>query len=289
MGVDVDVIAAETIPRGSDVVAVFVGPAAEFGASHLADLPNLTLVAATSTGYNHIDVTAIAAAGIWATHVADYCTEEVADHTIAHILGLLRQITQYDRGVHEGRWREQPSTPARIAGTRVGLVGYGRIARAVAERALALRMQVSVYSASVVSQPGEIQFCESLDALLRTVDVVSLHSPASSENTHMLDASAIAQMRPGALVVNTARPTLIDHRALVQALNSGHLGGAALDVLPQEPPEPHDPLLAVPNMVITPHAAWLSSESVQRPFQVIAEQLATVLAGFEPFGVIKAG
>jgi D-3-phosphoglycerate dehydrogenase len=271
---------AEALPHGDDVVAVLVPPEIPVGATELERLPGLRLVAATSTGYDHLALDAIAASGAWATHCAGYCDEEVAEHAIAFAVDLLRGITALDRSVRAGSWELEPVLPRRVAGATLGVVGLGRIGRAVARRGRALGMEVIAHDPYVEAATVE------LDELLRRADVVTLHCVLTDATRRLIDARALALMRPGAYLVNCARAALVDQGALAQALRSGRLGGCALDVLPNEPPGPHEPALGWPRTIINPHAAWYSADSAHEPYRRGGEAAAAVLAGREPRDVL---
>ncbi|SHN21266.1 NAD(P)-dependent oxidoreductase [Cryptosporangium aurantiacum] len=272
--VQAEVRAADAIPAGSGVVALLVGPETPLTEAHLDALPDLRIVAATSAGTDHIPVDAVTARGAWVTSTAGYCTDEVADHTIALVLNLLRGVGTLDAAVRAGRWDVREAAPRRIAGSVLGVVGVGATGQAVAQRATALGMRVLTY-------PGQ-----DLHELLAEVDVVSLHVSQRPGAPPVLDAAAIAHLRPGAYVVNTARGGVLDTTALGDALRSGRIAGAALDVLPIEPPPADDPVRTFPRTILTPHAAWYSAEAAVRPYVWAGAAVAAVLAGREPDRVV---
>ncbi len=205
------------------------------------------MVAATSAGYDHLDLDAIAAAGAWATHCPGYCDEEVAEHAIALALDLLRGVTLLDRSVHDGAWNHPLAADP------------------------------------VVTTPAPAGMrLVSLGELLGAADVVTLHAPLGDQTRGMIGAAQLAAMRGDAFLINCARAELVDNEALGEALASGRLAGCALDVLPREPPAPDDPELDWPRTVITPHAAWFSPRSATLPYTRAGEAVAAVLAGREP-------
>jgi D-3-phosphoglycerate dehydrogenase len=288
-GIPVDVVAAREVPSGPGVVALLPGPETPLTSEQIHRLPDLRIVAITSAGFDHVPLDAVTEHDAWVTTSAGYCTEEVADHTIALVVGLLRSVTVLDRSVRAGRWDVTEAGPRRIAGTVLGLVGLGRIGRAVAARASALGMRVVAYDPSgddeVFSEYGVDRRRELRD-VLGEADVVSLHLPLTPRTYGLLDAEALATMRPGAHLVNVSRGGLVDHVALADALRDGRLAGAALDVLPVEPPPAGDPLLDLPGVVLNPHAAWYSPEALIRPYRQAAGYVADVLAGREPAGAV---
>ena len=203
----------------------------------------------------------------------DYCTEEVADHTLALLYALLRGVVALDRAVARGEWNAKAAGPLRtLAGLRVGIVGLGRIGGAVATRLLALGAEVWAHDVLPVARDG-VRFVE-LDELLEECDAVTLHVPLTGETRGLVGRPQIASMRPGALLVNTSRGAVVDVGAVLEALRRGHLGGAALDVLPQEPP-PMAPI--APNLIVTPHAAYYSEASERRSYKLCVARVREVL------------
>jgi D-3-phosphoglycerate dehydrogenase len=283
---DVELERAHRLPAGPGVVAVLVPPEIPVGATELARLPDVRLVAATATGFDHLDLEAIAAAGAWATHCAGYCDDEVADHAIALAVNLLRGVSALDATVRSGLWELAPVRPRRIAGSTLGIVGLGRIGREVALRGLALDMRVRAHDPLLDSSPVPDVELVSLPELISDVDVLTLHCVLTPQTRGMIDAAALAGMPPGAYLVNCARAALVDHDSLGQALRSGHLGGCALDVLPAEPPGPDEPAFAWPRTIINPHAAYYSEHSARLPYRRAGEATATVLQGCEPRDVL---
>lgn len=276
-------------PEGEDVVGLLVCPDVAVGADELEQLPRLEAVATNSTGFDNLDVEALAARGVWCSNVAGYCTDEVAEHTVALVLALLRGVVELDGRVRAGEWDVLAQPPRRVAGAVLGVAGFGRIGQAVASRARALGMVVVAYDrlvpAAAVRAAGA-EHAASLAELLARSDAVTLHLPLSAETAGIIDAAALAAMRPGAYLVNCARAGLVDHAALGEALTAGHLGGAALDVLPLEPPRPGEPALGWPRTILNPHAAWYSPEAYELAYRLAARDLALALTGGEPAGAL---
>jgi len=279
---EVTVDLADSLPNGAGVVGVLVPPDVPVGEDALAALPDLRIVAATATGFDHLDLAAISAAGAWATHCPGYCTEEVAEHAIAFALDLLRGVTLLDRSVRAGVWDLQEAAPRRVSGAVLGIIGLGRIGREVARRARALEMRVLGFD-PVVS-PGETDGIElhALETVLARADVVTLHALLMPGQPPLIGAAELAAMRPGAYLINCARAGLVDAAALGAALNSGRLGGCALDVLANEPPNPDEPELCWARTLINPHAAWYSPAAATEPYRRAGEAVADVLHGREP-------
>jgi len=283
---EISVERASALPAADDVIGVLVGTEVPVGPQELAALPSARIFAATSTGYDHLDLAAIAAAGAWATHCPGYCDDEVAEHALAFALDLLRGVTLLDRSVHAGRYDHLDAPGRRVAGAVLGIVGLGRIGSAVAWRAHALGMRVLAADPKVgeaSAAPAEIV---ELGELLAVADVVTLHALLTEETLGLIGATELAMMRPDAYLVNCARSALVDHAALGDALRAGRLGGCALDVLPLEPPAADEPALQWPRTLINPHAAWYSPQSSSAPYRIAAEAVAAVLEGSEPAAAV---
>jgi D-3-phosphoglycerate dehydrogenase len=243
-----------------DVVGILTTPRAPVTAELLERLPALRIVSTASVGFDHVDLQATQARGVAVHSVPDYCTEEVADHTLAFLYALLRRLDPLARDVAAGSWDAKAAGPLRtIARLRVGIVGHGRIGGAVATRLLALGAEVWANDLLPVRRDGvrEVGF----DELLAGCDAVTLHVPLTDRTRRLVGRPELETMRPGALLLNTARGPVVDLDAVLAALREGRLGGAALDVLPVEPPvEPPD----APNLIVTPHAAWYSEGADRR-------------------------
>jgi D-3-phosphoglycerate dehydrogenase len=256
-----------------DVVAVLTMPEWAVGEELLDRLPALRVVGTATVGFDHIDVDAADARGVAVVSVPDYCTQEVADHTLALLYALLRGIVALDRDVARGGWNAKAAGPLRtLAGMQVGIVGLGRIGGAVAGRLLALDAEVWANDVLPVWRAG-VRFVE-LDELLADCDAVTVHVPLTRATRGLIGRAQIAAMRPGALLVNTSRGLVVDDGAVIEALRRGHLGGAALDVLPREPP-PLAPL--APNLIVTPHAAYYSEASEERAYRLAVARVREVL------------
>lgn len=254
-------------------------------AQELAHAPNLQLVIAASVGFDHVDLEGFRERGVKVCHTPAYCTEEVADHTIAAVLSLLRGLQRFDRAVQHREWDIASGGPIRrIRGTKLGIVGLGRIGRGVAARAHALGMEViatpPAHGTEQVAAP-EVRLA-SLEALLAEADVVSMHVPSDPQAPPLLGAEQLALMRPQTLLVNTARAALVDLDALVARLDRGDLAGAHFDVWPSEPPDWADPRLHAPNLFLSPHAAWVSPDAESALWRETARAITAVVAGQDP-------
>ena len=265
----------EVIAAGRDAVALLT-QYAPVTADVLARLPECRAVGRYGTGVDNVDAVAARARGVALVSVPDYSLEEVANHTIALILTLVRGVVRLDASVHAGRWDFRGAGHLRRASDQqLGVVGLGRIGDAVASRAQTLGFTVAGYDpvAPDAGRVSRLPFTE----LLATSDVISLHVPLGEATRHLLDDAAFALMKPGAVLVNTARGGLVDADALIRALDSGRLAGAALDVLDPEPPASGSPLLRDERVIVTPHAAFYSEESLAELKRRVAEGLVAAL------------
>lgn len=254
-------------------------------------LPKLRYIGTLATGYNTIDVRAAREKGVTVCNVPLYCVETVAQLTLALLLALCCRVEQLSAVTRSGGWNdavEATHTTAPIlelSGKTLGILGFGNIGRAVAQLGLALGMRVLVHSRTQRALPAGCTWC-GFETLFETADVVSLHCPLTDETRGIVGASVLARMKPTALLINTARGALVDENALADALNSGRLAGAGLDVMAEEPPRPDHPLLTAKNCLITPHIAWASREARLRLIEAVAGNLRAFLAG-QPVNVVS--
>lgn len=251
----------------------------------IEQLNRCRIIARFGIGVDNVDIEAATQSGIVVTKVPDYCIDEVSDHALALLLALARKITYANRQVQAGQWEMRAVVPMhRLRGRTLGLVGFGKIPRALAPKAQALGLKVMTYDPYVSDEVTEPLGVESVDfdELLRSADYISTHAPLTTETHHMFNADAFRQMKPEALLINTARGPLVDEQALANALDEGQLAGAALDVMPQEPPPADSPLRGRDNVILTPHIAFYSEESLVELQTKAAQEVARVLAGKSP-------
>lgn len=266
---------SERIARASVVLTNKTRLSAEL----LEQAPGLRGIAVLATGHDIVDGAAARRLGIPVCNVPEYGTASVAQAVFALLLELTNHTGSLAAGVRDGRWSECPDfcywdAPLQeLAGLTFGIVGHGRIGAAVARIARAFGMEVLSHRRT--PGPGNVD----LDTLLATSDVVSLHCPLTPETRGLINAERLARMKPGAILINTGRGPLIDEAALAEALASGHLGGAGLDVLSVEPPAADHPLLRAPNCLITPHVAWASRAARERLITATAANVAALLKG----------
>lgn len=233
--------------------------------------PQLKYIGCTATGYNNIDVEAAADLGIAVTNIPAYSTDAVAQHTIALMLELANHVALHNASVQKGDWAENPyfcywkKPVTLLSGKSLGIIGYGAIGRRVAQIARALGMEINIFSQDPAGAMKS--------------DFVSLHCPLTKENRHMVNTEFLVNMKPGAILINTARGGLVDERALADAIKAGFIAGAALDVLEQEPPAKDCPLIGLDNCIITPHIAWSPKEMRQAVIDILADNLQSWLVG----------
>ena len=241
--------------------------------------PNLRIIGRLGVGLDNIAVDDATRRGIWVTNVPDYCFEEVADHSLGMLLSFTRGLMHFDREVKAGRWEPSTARLLRLSTLTVGIVGYGRIGRSTARKLNGFGARVLAYTRSPQAENG-VEFV-ALDSLLRESDAVIVHIPLTPETKHLFNRERFATMKRGAFIVNVSRGAVIDTQALIEALQSGHLGGAALDVLENEPNVP-PALLALPNVMITPHTAFTSDASLLELRTWASEEIVRVLQGQPP-------
>jgi glycerate dehydrogenase len=260
-------------------------------AAALAQLPDLRMVAVAATGTDNVDLAACRGRGILVSNIRNYAVVAVPEHCFALILALRRNLRAYSADVEAGRWQQSTRfclldhPIADLAGSRLGIVGYGALGQQVARLGRAFGMQVCVVSRSPVRDPDVSTV--GLDELLRTSDVVSLHLPLTGQTRHMIGARELASMKRSALLINTARGGLVDEAALAEALSAGVIAGAGFDVLSKEPPVPDNPLLQLrlPNFILTPHVAWASGGAMQTLADMLIDNIESFAAG-QPRNVV---
>ena len=243
------------------------------------------IIARYGIGVDNVDLVAASRARILVTNVPDYCIDEVSDHALALLLALARRITMADGAVKAGAWEVVAHADIRrLRGQALGLLGFGKIAKALASKVKPLGMKVLVYDpyldSALIAQHGAEAV--DLDRLLAEADAVSIHVPLSPDTHNIIGQRELARMKPTAFLINTSRGGIVDEHALAVALKEGRVGGAALDVLSVEPPPADHPLRQAPNIILTPHLAFYSRESVIELQTKAAEEVARALKGEPP-------
>jgi D-3-phosphoglycerate dehydrogenase / 2-oxoglutarate reductase len=268
------------VARDADAILVTY---ATLSGDLLRQLTKCKAIGRFGLGVDNIDLPAAKACGIAVNYVPDYCLREVSDHAMALLLALARKVTLANKLVQEsGRWEVPPLVPLRrLEGQVLGLVGFGNIPRALAPKAKAFGLKVSAHDPYVAKDVLDAAGVEgvSFDELLARSDFVSVHAPLLPATRGLMNAAAFAKMKKGAYLINTARGPLIDEPALIAALDSGELGGAALDVVTTEPLAEDSPLIGRDNVILTPHTAFYSVEALEELQTKCASDVARVLSG----------
>jgi D-3-phosphoglycerate dehydrogenase len=276
-------------------VGIRIMPGYVFSRKVIENLNKCRLIALTSIGYDNVDIAAATEKGICVANVPYYCLEEVSDHAMALILACARKFYQLISDIKNGKWSTQADYLSalkplhRLSGQTVGLIGFGNIARALVPKAKAFGFRIIVYAPhvpSILFKTFKVESVE-LDQLLKESDFVSMHTILTPETKHMMGLQQFKKMKPTAYFINTARGELVDEKALYIALSEGLIAGAGLDVLESEPPSPGNPLLKLNNVLITGHFAYYSEESREELFRWPWEEVARVLQGEWPQGLVN--
>jgi glycerate dehydrogenase len=254
-------------------------------AAALAQLPLLRMVAVAATGTDIVDVAACRARGIVVSNIRNYATSSLPEHVFALALALRRNLAAYRADVEAGLWQRADSfcllthPIGDLAGSTLGLIGFGALGKSVARLGVAFGMRVLAYDPVADALPS-VQMTD-VDDILRQGDIVSLHLPLTDATRHLIGRNQLARMKPGALLINTARGGLVDEQALADVLLEGRIGGAGFDVLSQEPPRDDNPLLQLrlPNFILTPHVAWASAQAMQALADQLVDNIEAFVAG----------
>lgn len=253
------------------------------------------IISRSGIGVDIVDVQTATERGIWVTNVPNYCVDEVADHAMLLLMAAARKLLVYAGGVKQGIWGWQTGRPVpRFRGKNFGLVAYGKISRAIHQRALGFGLNVLVYdpyvSHDVIRQAGArpVDF----EGLLRESDFIVIQSPLTPQTRHLFDENALRKMKPSAFLVNTARGPIVQDQALYRALVEGWIAGAAADDIEEEPAKvrdwkPTNPLLSLPNFILTPHMAWYSEGACVETKSISAQEIVRVLTGQTPFNPVN--
>jgi D-3-phosphoglycerate dehydrogenase / 2-oxoglutarate reductase len=257
---------------------------AKVTADMIRQMTRCRVIARFGIGVDNVDIPAATKAGIVVTRVPDYCLDEVSDHTMALLLAMVRKIPSSNTRTQSGRWEMRAVVPIhRLRGTVLGLVAFGQIPQLVAPKAQAFGTRVVTHDPFVsreVIQRAQVEQVE-FDELLKISDYISIHTPLLPATHHLFNGDVFRRMKPTAYLINTARGPIVDEAALAIALDQGHLAGAALDVMEQEPPS-GSPLFGRDNVIITPHTSFYSEESLVDLQSKAAEEVVRVLSGQAP-------
>jgi phosphoglycerate dehydrogenase-like enzyme len=260
-------------------VAVNIRAYSKFTPELLASCPDLQMIAVLGIGTDNIDLEAAARLGIKVTNTPGYSAVSVAEHALTLMLAAARRIPQHQQELQAGRWTRIPM--AQVHGKTLGIVGFGSIGRQMASLSKGIGMEVLAWTfhpEAVRPEPAGVRFVP-LDELLARADFVSVHIRASAKTRHLLDREALGRMKPSAILVNTARASIVDTEAMTAALRGGKLAAAGLDVFDPEPLPPGDPLLTLPNVVLSPHNAGMTPEAIRRGNEMTVENVAAFLEG----------
>ena len=258
----------------------------------LEECPNIKFISVLATGYNVIDIKAAAEKGIVVSNIPSYGTAAVAQFAIALLLEVCHHVAHHSEAVHQGRWAANPDwcfwdyPLIELQGKTLGIIGFGRIGQATGRIAKALGMKVIAYSRSVREDGKEIADYVDLDTLLRTSDVIALHCPLFPETEGIINKANIAKMKDGVIIINNSRGQLVVEQDQADALNSGKVCAAGLDVVSTEPIREDNPLLKAKNCLITPHISWAPKESRQRIMDTSVENLIAFAEG-RPINVVN--
>lgn len=256
-----------------------------FNKQILVSLPRLKYIGVLATGYNVVDVDAASDLDIFVTNIPAYSTDSVVQMTFAHILAMTNRVEHYTQQNRNGRWSSNPDfvywdTPLiELAGKTMGIVGLGSIGMKVARIARCFGMEVFAFTSKTASDLPEGIKKTTFEGLLSVSDILSLHCPLNRSTREMINADALAKMKPGALLINTGRGPLVNEADVAEALRSGRLGGYGADVMCQEPPSEDNPLFSAPNAYITPHIAWATYEARQRLMSIAVGNVKAFIDG----------
>ena len=282
----------EVLERAAGAEAILTNKVI-INADHMAALPELKYIGVLATGYNVVDTAAAKERGIIVTNIPAYSTASVAQMVFAHILNICQQVQHHSEEVHKGRWTNNKDfcfwdTPLmELREKKIGLVGLGNTGYTTARVAIGFGMQVyALTSKSHFQLPPEIKKMD-LDQLFSECDIISLHCPLTPETREMVNARRLGMMKPTAILINTGRGPLINEQDLADALNSGKIYAAGVDVLSTEPPRADNPLLTAKNCYITPHIAWASAAARERLMQIMLDNIKAFLDGKPINSVIK--
>ncbi len=271
------------LERASKAAAIFTNKVV-IGRDIIKQLPDLKFIGVLATGYNVVDLQAAAEADILVANIPAYSTASVAQMVFSHILNIAQNVSKHAKSVKDGDWTNSIDftyhlTPqTELAGKTLGIIGFGQIGQAVARVGLAFGMKILFQNRSKKETNADFRQVD-LDTLLVESDFISLNCPLTDENAGFINKSTIGKMKKSAILINTGRGALINEKDLADALNSGRIAGAGLDVLSTEPPKAENPLLTAKNCYITPHIAWATKEARQRLMQIAAQNLKAFING----------
>ncbi len=277
----------ETIKRASGFEYVLTNKTV-LSREVLSELPDVKYIGVLATGYDNVDILAAKERQIPVTNIPTYGTDSVAQHATALLMELVRQPAIHATAVRNGQWSESPdfcfslSPISELSGKTLGIIGIGRIGQAFARIGKAMGMNILAHDefppAEAAVSDLEVEFTD-MDSVFKRADIISLHCPLTDKTKHLVNSGRLSMMKTDSLLINTSRGPLVDNEALANALNTGQIGGAGLDVLDVEPPPRDNPLLAAANCLITPHISWYSKASRERLMDIAVKNLASYIGG----------
>ncbi len=280
-----DVAALRTSVADADAVLIRTTPV---DAETIAAMPRCRVMVRYGVGVDSIDLAAARDAGIKVANVPDYGIEEVSDQAVALLLAVNRQISRRDRAMRDGGWDFATPEPVyRLRGATVGIVGYGRIARAFRRKMAGFEpARVLVHDPVLSDWPADVEPAD-FETICAVADYISLHCPLTPATHHLVDAGVMAAMKPGVVLINTARGGLIDEAALADALDAGQVRGAGIDVFETEPPPRNHPLFDKDNVVLSDHRGWFSEQAIADLQQKAAQEVRRVLEDGDPLNWVN--
>ena len=277
----------ETIKRASGFEYVLTNKTV-LSREVLSELPDVKYIGVLATGYDNVDILAAREQQIAVTNIPTYGTDSVAQHATALLMELVRQPALHATAVRNGKWSESPdfcfslSPISELSGKTLGIIGIGRIGQAFARIGKAMGMNILAHDefppAEAAVSDLEVEFTD-MDSVFKRADIISLHCPLTDKTKHLVNSKRLSIMKTDSLLINTSRGPLVDNEALANALNTGQIGGAGLDVLDVEPPPIDNPLLTAANCLITPHVSWYSKASRERLMDIAVKNLENYISG----------
>lgn len=288
-----DTTAEQVVERLADADVAFTNKTV-INAETMEKLPNLKFIGVLATGFNVVDVDKARQLDIKVANVPGYSTEAVGQFTMALLLEVCHHIGHHSATVHDGKWTASKYFTywdfplIELTGKTIGMIGFGETGRAAATRAKAFGMKVIAYNRSRCSEGEKLaEYVDEIGDIYRRADIISIHLPLNEQTKRLINAEAIAQMRDGVILINTARGGILDEAAVAEGLNSGKIGYLAADVASREPIEKDNPLLSAPNVILTPHIAWAPAETRERLIALAAKNLGAYLEG-NPINIVNA-
>jgi len=281
---------AATLDKYAPMDAIIASAVISMDGATMDRLPELQCIGRLGIGYDNIDVNAANERGILVINTPDAPAQSTAEHAVSFILALAKRTVAYDSMVRSGRWNERLNElGCEVAGKTLGIIGIGRVGRRTAQMCNGLQMHIIAYDPFVSPKdcPANIELIADIKSLLQKSDFISLHLPLIKSTYHLISTAEFEAMKPGAFLINVARGGLVDPSALADALQSHKIAGAAFDVYEPEPPTATDPLITLPNVMLSPHIAWATREGSRRMYEMLVNDMLDALAGKYPAHLVN--